>query len=67
VRSQAKELWTEVRQAPIRVKIVVGLAVLYLLSPIDLIPDFIPVLGQADDALLLAWLIRYIKKVPKPT
>lgn len=65
--SQAKELWAEVRQAPIRVKIVVGLAVLYLLSPIDLIPDFIPVIGQADDALLVAWLVRYIKKMSKPT
>ena len=38
-----------------------GAAVAYALSPIDLIPDFIPVLGHFDDALilpLLIWLAR---------
>jgi len=31
----------------------------YLLSPIDLIPDFIPVLGYADDALVVAIALRF--------
>jgi uncharacterized membrane protein YkvA (DUF1232 family) len=39
--------------------------VAYLVSPIDLIPDFIPVLGWADDALvvlLALWLIKGARK-----
>ncbi len=34
-----------------------GAATAYLLSPIDLIPDFIPVLGQLDDVLIVPCLI----------
>ena len=41
--------------------------VAYALSPIDLIPDFIPVLGFVDDALLLPGLIWLaVKLVPPP-
>lgn len=42
-------------------KVIVGFAIAYALSPIDLIPDFIPVLGILDDLLLLPgllWLAR---------
>ena len=43
-----------------------GAAVAYALSPVDLIPDFIPVLGHLDDAVvvpLLIWLA--LRRVPK--
>ena len=40
-------------RTPWLAKLVVGLVVAYALSPIDLIPDFIPVLGYLDDLLLL--------------
>ena len=38
---------------PWYVKLLVGLIVAYIISPIDLIPDFIPVLGLLDEAILV--------------
>ena len=35
-----------------------GAAIAYFASPIDLIPDFIPILGQLDDLLIVTGLIR---------
>jgi len=40
-------------RTPWYAKVLAGLIVAYALSPIDLIPDFIPVLGYLDDLLLL--------------
>jgi uncharacterized membrane protein YkvA (DUF1232 family) len=48
--------------APLRVKIAVVFLVIYLLSPIDLIPDFIPVLGQLDDILIAGLVYKYAQK-----
>jgi uncharacterized membrane protein YkvA (DUF1232 family) len=40
-------------RTPLAAKIVAGAVVAYALSPIDLIPDFIPVLGHLDDLVLV--------------
>ena len=40
-------------RVPIFAKIIIGFVVAYALSPIDLIPDFIPVIGYLDDLILL--------------
>lgn len=52
---QLTALWFMVRepQAPRAPKLVALLVLAYALSPIDLIPDFIPVLGLLDDLILL--------------
>jgi uncharacterized membrane protein YkvA (DUF1232 family) len=42
-----------------RRKLVLGLLLGYLALPIDLVPDFIPVAGQLDDAILAALALRY--------
>jgi uncharacterized membrane protein YkvA (DUF1232 family) len=47
------------RSVPVGARIWLGALVAYLLSPIDLIPDFIPVLGYADDALVVAFAVRF--------
>jgi uncharacterized membrane protein YkvA (DUF1232 family) len=39
-------------------KALLGVAVVYLLLPFDLVPDFIPVAGQLDDAIVVALALR---------
>ena len=54
------------RETPLFAKIMAAVTVAYALSPLDLIPDFIPVLGYLDDVLLLPALIALaIKLIPK--
>ena len=45
------------KRTPSSAKILIGLTVGYLLCPIDLIPDFIPVLGLLDDLIIVPALI----------
>ena len=47
------------KTVPIGVRVWLGVLLVYLISPIDLIPDFIPVLGYADDALVVAIALRF--------
>ena len=54
------------RDTTLPAKILAGVTVAYALSPIDLIPDFVSVLGYLDDVLLLPALIALsIKLIPK--
>ncbi len=59
VKQDSVMLWFACRhpQTPWLAKAIAALAVAYALSPIDLIPDFIPVLGYLDDALLLPAMV----------
>lgn len=53
------------KDTPLTAKIAAGAALGYALSPIDLIPDFIPVLGYLDDVLILSGLIAIaVKLIP---
>ncbi len=53
-------------RVPRRAKIAVIIAVLWVLSPIDLIPEFLPVIGPLDDVIMVALLLRYVARtVPR--
>lgn len=53
------------RRTPWYAKVLIVLIIAYALSPIDLIPDFIPVLGYLDDIILLpAGIYLAIKLIP---
>ncbi len=60
LRGDARRLWFALRHpaAPTWLKVASGLIVLYLLSPIDLIPDAIPLLGVVDDLVLIPLAMR---------
>jgi uncharacterized membrane protein YkvA (DUF1232 family) len=50
------------RQAPWKSMALVIAAILYFVNPFDAIPDFIPFLGYADDALVIGFVMRAIRK-----
>ena len=53
------------KRTPIIAKVIAAITVGYALSPVDLIPDFVPVLGYLDDVILLPALIALtIRLIP---
>ena len=75
LKQKAKQLKSEAmvlmiaykdKRTPIAAKILIGITVGYLLSPVDLVPDFIPVLGLLDDIIIVPLLITAsIKLIPE--
>ena len=47
-------------EVPARYKLALGGLVAYLAMPFDVVPDFIPVVGWADDALLVVLVLRWV-------
>ncbi len=74
LKERAKKLKTDIpavfiamkkKETPVMAKIIAGITVVYALSPVDLIPDFIPVLGYIDDVILLPALVALtIRLIP---
>ncbi|HEX6362194.1 MAG TPA: DUF1232 domain-containing protein [Albitalea sp.] len=62
VRGDARRLWFALRHpgAPTWLKVGTALMVLYLVSPLDLLPDTIPLLGVVDDLVLIPLAIRFL-------
>ena len=53
-------------RVPRKAKVAVGFAALWVLSPIDLIPEFLPVIGPLDDVIVVALALRYAaRRVPR--
>lgn len=75
IKERAKQLKVDIpaiylalkgKETPFIAKIFAGITIAYALSPIDLIPDFIPVLGYLDDVIILPMLIACtIHFIPK--
>ena len=75
LKARAKKLKTDIpavflalkdKETPFVAKIFAGITVAYALSPIDLVPDIIPILGYLDDVILLPALVTLtIKFIPK--
>src|SRR3954454_19984131 len=50
------------RRTPRGVRVALGVLLVWLISPIDLIPEFIPVLGPLDDVVVAVLVLRYVRR-----
>jgi uncharacterized membrane protein YkvA (DUF1232 family) len=67
IRGDAQRLWRALRHplAPAWLKWGTALLVLYLVSPVDLLPDAVPLLGVLDDLVLIPWVLHaMLKRLP---
>ncbi len=74
IKERAKRLKTDIpavflalkrKETPLLAKLLAAFTVAYALSPLDFIPDFIPVIGLLDDVILLSGLIALtVKLIP---
>ncbi len=64
IRGDARLLWFALRHplAPGWLKPAVALMILYVLSPVDLLPETIPLLGIVDDVVLVPLAIAFVVK-----
>jgi len=53
-------------RVPLGSKVLVEGAIVWLISPIDLVPEFIPVLGPLDDVIVVALVLRHLVKRAGP-
>ena len=53
-------------RVPGRAKLAIGLLIPYLAMPFDLVPDFVPVAGQLDDAIIVALVLRAVLRASGP-
>jgi uncharacterized membrane protein YkvA (DUF1232 family) len=60
IRAYAKG---EYREVPWQSLVLIVAAILYFLTPIDVIPDFIVGVGYLDDAAVIAWVVNTVKSV----
>jgi uncharacterized membrane protein YkvA (DUF1232 family) len=47
-------------------KVLVGIAMVWVISPIDLLPEFLPVIGPLDDVVVVALVLRHVVKRAGP-
>lgn len=69
VKRDVVALWIAARDSrtPVVAKIVAGAVAAYALSPVDLIPDFVPVLGYLDDLIIVPFgILIAIRLIPEP-
>src|SRR5580765_1640528 len=50
------------RSAPRSVRVALGILLVWLISPIDLVPEFIPVLGPLDDVIVAVVILRFVRR-----
>ena len=72
LKERARQLKTDVpavflalkrKETPFLAKVIAAVTAAYALSPIDVIPDFIPVIGLLDDVILLPTLVALVIKL----